>query len=87
MTMAVTAILSSMPERPEDLTPADPEDLAAALAFALRFDVRRRNHDAAEIMARIIARRLVEHLAQSGFVVMRKPPVLGAAAIGRGHGE
>jgi hypothetical protein len=87
MSMVRTSILPSTPERPEDLTPADPEDLAAALAFALRFDVRRRNHDASEIMARIIARRLVEHLAQSGFVVMRKPTVLGAASIGRGHGE
>ena len=82
-----TAILSSMPDRPENLTPADPEDLAAALAFALRIDSRRRNHEAAEIMARIVARRLVDHLAQSGFVVMRKPPALGDAAIGPGHGE
>jgi hypothetical protein len=82
MSMARTAILSSMPERPENLSPADPEDLAAALAFALRFDRRRRNHDAAEIMARIVARRLVDHLAQSGFVVMKKPPI---GALGRGH--
>ena len=62
-------------------------NLAAALAFALRFDSRRRNHEAAEIMARIVAHRLVDHLAQSGFVVMRKPPALAAAAIGPGHGE
>jgi hypothetical protein len=87
MSMTRTAILSSMPDRPEDLTPADPEDLGAALAFALRFDVKRRNRDATEIMARIIARRLVGHLAQSGFVVMKKPPALGAAAIERGHRE
>jgi len=35
-------------------------------------------------MAAIVAKRLVEHLEQSGFVIMRKPPSLGAAALGRG---
>jgi len=30
----------------EKLTPADPEDLAASLAFALRFEGRKRKHDA-----------------------------------------
>ena len=37
------------------LTPAAPDDIADALAFALRFDGRKRKHDAAEMMARIIA--------------------------------
>ena len=36
-------------------------------------------------MAAIVARRLVEHLERSGFVVMRKPPAVGAAALGRGY--
>jgi len=36
-------------------------------------------------MAAIVARRLVEHLEQSGFVVMRKPPAVGAGALGRGY--
>jgi hypothetical protein len=35
-------------------------------------------------MARIVARRLVEHLDRAGFVVMKKPPAVGAAALGRG---
>jgi hypothetical protein len=30
-------------------------------------------------MARIVAKRLVEHLERSGFVVMKKPPVGGSA--------
>ena len=68
----------------DTLTPADPSDLAAALAFALRYQGRKRVHNADEIMAEIIARRLVEHLARAGFVVMRKPPEIGAAALGRG---
>lgn len=36
---------------------------ADALAFALRFDGRKRKHDAAEMMARIAAERLVRYLA------------------------
>jgi hypothetical protein len=43
------------------LTPADPADLAAALAFALRYQGRKRVHNADEIMAEIVAKRLVEH--------------------------
>jgi hypothetical protein len=46
---------------------------------------RERTHDAAETMAEIVAKRLVEHLERSGFVVMKKPPIGDGAAIGRGH--
>jgi hypothetical protein len=67
------------------LKPATPDDLADALAFALRFDGRKRKSDAAEMMSKIVAQRLVRHLEQSGFVVMRKPPGVGAAALLRGH--
>ncbi len=35
----------------DKLTPADPSDLAKALAFALRFQGRKRVHNAAENMA------------------------------------
>jgi hypothetical protein len=67
------------------LTPASSEDLAEALAFALRYSGRKRTHDAGEMMAAIVAKRLVEHLERSGFVIMKRPPIGGAAAIGRGH--
>jgi hypothetical protein len=43
-----------------DLTPADPSDPASALAFALRIQGRKRVHNAGEIMAAIVAERLVE---------------------------
>ena len=43
----------------EPLAPASAEDLADALAFALRYSGRKRVHDSAEIMATIVARRLV----------------------------
>jgi hypothetical protein len=73
-----------MNERFEHLTPADPRDLAEALAFALRFQGRKRVHTADEVMAEIVARRLVEHLETAGFVIMKRPPEIGAAALGRG---
>jgi len=62
------------------LSTASPDDLADALAFALRFDGRKRKHDAAKMMARIVARRLVEHLGRSGFVIMKRPGIGGASA-------
>jgi hypothetical protein len=37
-------------------------------------------------MARIVSDRLVEHLERSSFVVMKRQPAMGGAAIGRGHG-
>ena len=64
--------------------PPTPSDVADALAFALRFQGRRRVHNADEIMAEIVAKRLVEHLERAGFVVMKRPTDVGAAAMGRG---
>ncbi len=61
---------ASLGARP--LSGADPTDLAEALTFALRYDKRRRVHTADEMMARITADRLIEHLERSGFVVMKK---------------
>jgi hypothetical protein len=71
----------------DTLTPASPDDLASALAFALRFHGRKRTHNADEIMAEIVAKRLVEHLERAGFVVMKRPPTAGGAALGRGAGK
>ena len=72
-----------MPEA-DRLTPASSDDVADALAFALRYSGRKRTHDAGEMMAAIVAKRLVEHLERSCFVIMKKPPIGGGAAIGRG---
>ncbi len=69
-----------MHDASERLTPADP----AALAFALRHQGRKRVHNAAEIMAEIVAKRLVDHLERAGFVVMKRPAEVGAAALGCG---
>jgi hypothetical protein len=54
----------------EKLTPSNPDDLAAALAFALKFEGRKRWHDADAFMADIVAKRLVRHLERAGYVVI-----------------
>jgi hypothetical protein len=36
------------------------------------------------MMAAIVAKRLVEHLERAGFVVMKRPPIGGAAVLGCG---
>jgi hypothetical protein len=71
---------------PDDdkLTPADPHDLAEAIAFALRYRGKKRVHQGDEYMARIAAERIVEHLARARFVVMRKAPLGGHSSLGRG---
>jgi hypothetical protein len=66
------------------MKPADPRDLADALAFALRFQGRKRVHNVDEIMSEIVTKRLVEHLERAGFVVMKRPPIGGGGALGRG---
>lgn len=56
------------------LQPADPAELAQALAHALLFRGRKRVDTAAELVARLAAEHLVEALTQGRFVVMRRPP-------------
>ncbi len=48
----------------------------------MRF-ARKRVRNADEIMAEIVAKRLAEHL-QHGFVVMKRAPEVGGAALGWG---
>ena len=69
---------------PTKLTPADPSNLANALAYALRFHGRNRIHNADEMLGEIVARRLVEHLERAGFNVLKHPPEVGSAVRGRG---
>jgi len=65
----------AMPVDPASLRLATPDEIANTLSFALRFDGRERVHQGDEMMARIVADRLIKHLELSGFVVMKKPPV------------
>jgi hypothetical protein len=50
-----------MPDPAERLTPANPDELAAALALGLTSDRQLAKYQAAETMAKIVAERLVEH--------------------------
>lgn len=74
-----------MTDAPDRLTPASRDDLELAIAFALQFRGRKRIRTAGEIMATLTAERIAEHLEEAGFVVMKKPPSVGAAALGRGY--
>lgn len=55
------------------LHPATAAELEETLSFALRYAGKRRVHTADDVMARVTAERLVQHLEQSGFVLMRRP--------------
>jgi hypothetical protein len=62
-----------MPEDPR-LRPATPDEIADTLSFALRYEGRKRVHQADDIIALITAERLVRHLERAGFVLMKRPP-------------
>ena len=53
---------------------SNPEELADSLSFALLFNGRKRYREADELMAKIVAEHLVEHLQRSGYVLMKNPP-------------
>ncbi len=57
----------------EYLRLATPEEIAESIAFALRYEGRKRVTHADDMMARITADRLVRHLQGSGFVLMKQP--------------
>ncbi len=58
------------------LHPATAADLEETLSFALRYAGKRRVHSADDVMARVTAERLVQHLERSGYVLMRRPTVV-----------
>jgi hypothetical protein len=66
------------------LRPATPDEITTALSFALRYQGRKRMHDADDIMAQVTAERLVRHLEASGFVLMKRPPIAAPAVAGPG---
>jgi hypothetical protein len=74
-----------MQDEPERLTPATPDEIAQALAFALRFSGRRRVHHADDAMARITAERLVQHLERSRFVVLKRAAAPAPRVPGEGQ--
>jgi hypothetical protein len=73
-----------MPDADDKLTPADPRDLVISIALALTSDSRLAKAQAAEAMANVVAERIVERLERDGFVISRRPPAGGHAALGCG---
>ena len=55
------------------LRAATANELQDSLSFALRYQGRKRVHQADDVMARITAEHLVRHLEASGYVLMKKP--------------
>jgi hypothetical protein len=49
------------------------DEVADALAYALRYEGNRRVHHADAVMARITADYLIRHLERYGFILMRAP--------------
>lgn len=68
-----------------DLRPATAQEIEESLSFALRYAGRRRVHHADDVMARITAERLVRHLEQSGYVLMRRPDAAAPSTSGHRH--
>jgi hypothetical protein len=58
-----------MPEPDDDLTPARAEDPRACIAYALTSDGRLAKAQSAELMASIVAERLIARFERDGFVV------------------
>ena len=68
------------PDGIEPTTSSMPLKRSPNFAFALRFQGRKRVHNADELMSEIVAKRLVEHLVRAGFAVMKRPPIGAATA-------
>ncbi len=67
---------------PDDtpLRPATRDEIEHALSYGLRFSTTGKAHRHGDsLAAAIAASTLVDHLEQSGFVLMKKPPAKGAA--------
>ena len=79
--LSMFSSISYRPGMPDDkLKPADPDDLARDIAFALRFEGRKRKRDADDSMASIAADRIVRHLERA-YVILKKPPIGGTATL------
>jgi hypothetical protein len=60
-------------EDKRNLHPATAAELEETLSYALRYAGKKRVHTANDVMARVTAERLVQHLERSGYVLMKHP--------------
>ena len=68
-----------------DLRPVSFKEVEETLSFALRYAGRKRVHHADDVMARITAERLVQHLERSGYVLMKRPDRAAASTSRHSH--
>jgi hypothetical protein len=61
----------------ETPTPARYDELVRALVHGLQFDGKKRYRASGEMMARITAQHLLQHLEMCGYVVMSRPARTG----------
>jgi hypothetical protein len=82
---AVLALFSRLLYRPRmpdpDLVPADPNHLLADLSRALTRGSALARAQSADVLAKVVAERLVASLTAAGYVIMRKPPIGGSAPL------
>lgn len=67
------------------LHPATAAELEETLSFALRYAGKKRVHSADDVMARVTAERLVQHLERPGYVLMRRPTPTAPSTSGHRH--
>ena len=67
------------------LHPATFGEVEASLSFALRCEGRRRMRTAHDVMARVTAERLVRHLRQSGYMLMKRSAAEALSTSGHKH--
>ena len=77
------AIVRPCPTIPKSWSRHGGKDLTATLAFALTRDSRVVRMQAAQLLALILAERIVERLEASGYVVMQGARTPGGAPLGR----
>ena len=68
-----------MIDRP--LTPVSRDSLVQEIALGLRFDTRKRLHNSEDIMARITAEKLADHLMRANFVIVHGTVVVAPSGM------
>ena len=72
-------------EAARDLKPASAAEIEESLSLALRYAGKRRVHHADDVMARVTAKRLVQHPQQSGFVVLKRSSAIAPSSSQHPH--
>ena len=74
---SICSIMTSCATSKKTLLPRISKTWRQRSPSRLKFEGRKRWHDADAFMADIVAKRLVRHLERAGYVVKKRPPALG----------